>query len=67
MIHANTSHKNYKRKTSARHHRLARRRKERSRLIYSILKHLYGETKASSMWSTYLRTLNGSSHSRSGS
>ena len=66
MIHANTSIENYTRKTSARH-RLARRRKERNRLIYSILKNLYGETRASSMWATYLRSLNGSLHSRSGS
>ncbi len=33
-----------------------RRRKERGRLIYALLEHLYGRDRARSMWSDHLRS-----------
>jgi len=42
-----------------RRRRIERRRKERGRLIYAVLEHLYGGDQARSMWSAYLRSKQG--------
>jgi len=39
-----------------RRRQIARRRKERSRLIVAVLEHLYGEDQARLMWTDYLKS-----------
>jgi hypothetical protein len=41
---------------------IERRRKERGRLIFAVLEHLYGIEQARSMWSAYLRSKQGNDH-----
>jgi len=38
---------------------IERRRKERGRLIFAVLEHIYGKEQARSMWSAYLRSKQG--------
>jgi len=39
-----------------RRRQIARRRKERGRLIVAVLEHLYGEDQARLMWTDYLKS-----------
>ena len=45
-----------------RRRRIERRCKERGRLIFAVLEHLYGVEQARSMWYAYLRTRQSKDH-----